>query len=330
MQKPILSMATMFAVTILAACVSPAAEQSRQAAEHKTLSVLFIGNSFTGRHNLSQVVKAMAEAGNPNLRFDVTTVIYGGRRLVDHWRLGTQNFVKISTLTPEEEQATVKSLEETLSKDPKDNHAKAALARHRELSKSLDAQRKKWDIVALQSYRDDLEGDKSLYVQHVPKFAELIKAQGGRVVLYETTPTTQNAKPLAAPPDPASVIEKAKIIGALAKRIDATVVPMSMVALRCQTVRPDLTLRFVNDAHLNQTMAYLTACTFYAALFNRSPEGLPIDAVTDTRSQDDKQRDKDRDGGPLKRTFSAQDRADLQRIAWEGLKQFKEVAEVRN
>lgn len=64
-------------------------------------------------------------------------------------------------------------------------------------------------------------------------------------------------------------------------------------------------------------MAYLTACTFYAALFRRSPEGLAIDRVTDTRSQD-KQRDKDRDGGPLKRTFSVKDRTDLQRIAWEG------------
>ena len=33
------------------------------AGEAKTLNVLFIGNSFTARHNLSTVVKAMAEAG---------------------------------------------------------------------------------------------------------------------------------------------------------------------------------------------------------------------------------------------------------------------------
>jgi serine/threonine protein kinase len=38
----------------------------------------------------------------------------------DHWHLGTQNFVKISTLTPEEEQATSRSLEETLAKDTED------------------------------------------------------------------------------------------------------------------------------------------------------------------------------------------------------------------
>ena len=326
MRKALLSMATMLATAILVSSVSTAAEPSPQAAKQKKLNVLFIGNSFTACHNLAQVVKAMAEAGDPNLSFDVTTVIYGGRRLVDHWRLGTPNFVKISTLTAEEEQATVKSLEEMIAKDPEDRYAPSALARHRQLSKSLDAQRKKWDLVVLQSYRDDLEGDKSLYAQYAPKFAELIKAQGGRVVLYETTPTTQNSKPLTAPPDPAVVTAKAQIIAGLAKRIDATVVPMSMVALRCQTVRPDLTLRYVNDGHLNQTMGYLTACTFYAALFNRSPEGLPIDTVNENMRSKDGKPAQDPDGGPLKRTFSAQDRADLQRIAWEGLKQFQQVA----
>ena len=325
MRKPLLSMATMLVAIILVSSVSPAAEPSPQAARQKKLNVLFIGNSFTACHNLAQVVKAMAEAGDPSLSFDVTTVIYGGRRLVDHWRLGTPNFVKISTLTAGEEQATVKSLEEMIAKDPKDRYAPSALARHRQLSKSLDAQRKKWDFVVLQSYRDDMEGDKSLYAQYAPKFAELIKAQGGRVVLYETTPTTQNSKPLTAPPDPAKVTEKAKTIAALAKQIDAIVVPMSVVALRCQTVRPDLALRYVKDSHLNQTMGYLTACTFYAALFNRSPEGLPIDTVNDNMRSKDSKPAQDPDGGPLKRTFPAKDRADLQRIAWEGLKQFQQV-----
>lgn len=325
MRKNFLSMAAVFVAFTLVCSVSPAAEPSQQAARPKKLNVLFIGNSFTACHNLAQVVKAMAEAGDPSLCFDVTTVIYGGRRLVDHWRLGTPNFVRIAELTAAEEQATIKSLEEMVAKDPKDKYAVAALARHRGLSKSLESMRKKWDIVVLQSYRDDLAGEKSLYVEYAPKYAELIKAQGGRVVLYETTPTTQNSKPLTSPPDSAVVTAKAKVIASLAKRINATVVPMSMVGLRCQTVRPDLPLRYVSDGHLNQTMGYLTACTFYAALFNRSPEGLPIDTVNDTRAKNGKPA-QDPDGGPLKRTFSAKDRADLQRIAWEGLKQFKELA----
>lgn len=297
----------------------------RQAVAKKTLHVLFIGNSFTACHNLSQVVKKMAEEGDADLSFNVTTVLYGGRRLVDHWRLGTANFVRLWELTAEEEQATVKSLEEMIAKDPKDKYAAAALARHRDLSKNLEAQRKKWDIVVLQSYRDDLEGEKSLYVEYAPRYADLIKAQGGRAVLYETTPTTQNSAALDAPPDPAAVIEKAKVIAGLAKRLGATAVPMSMVALRCQKDRPDLTLRYVKDSHLNQTMGYLTACTLYAALFNRSPEGLTVDTVNDTALKNGKPAE-DPDGGPLKRTFSARDRADLQRIAWEGLKEFQQLA----
>jgi hypothetical protein len=119
---------------------------------------------------------------------------------------------------------------------------------------------------------------------------------------------------------------KARTIAALAGRIDATVVPMSVVALRSQTARPDRTLRFVNDMHLNQTMAYLTACTFYAALFDRSPEGLPVDTVTDTRPLDANHPDKDKDGGPLAHKFSPQERAGLQRTAWDGWNQFRKLA----
>ena len=299
------------------------------AAEKKTLNVLFIGNSYTARHNLAKVVKAMAEAGNPELTFNITEVIYGGRRLVDHWRLGTQNYVRIADLTVAEEKATIVALKKAVADDPKDKYARGALRRHQGLLKNLDAQRKKWDIVVLQSYRDDVKGEKSLYVKYAPRFAELIKAQGARTVLYETTPHTQNAKPLTTPPDREKVLAKAQVIAALANRIDATVVPMSLVGLRCQTERPDFTLRFINDAHLNHTMAYLTACTFYAALFDRTPEGLPIDSITDIRFWDkgNKQYDKtkDRDGKPIKRTFAGKDLADLQRIAWEGLTEFKKI-----
>lgn len=296
------------------------------AGEAKTLNVLFIGNSFTARHNLSTVVKAMAEAGNPGLTFNRTDVIYGGRTLKDHWRLGTQNIVKQSTLTEAEEKATIAALEKD-AQDPKDKYAKSALERHAEVLAKLEANRKPWDIVILQSYRDDTEGDPTLYAEYAPKFAALAKAQGARVILYETTPQTQNEKPLTTAPDATPVLEKERAISALAKQIDATVAPMALVALRCQTQRPDLTLRFVNDAHLNQTMAYLTACTLYSALFNQSPVGLPIDSVTDIRSQEKPAHDKtkDRDGNPITRRFSDKDRADLQRIAWEGWQEFQKL-----
>jgi hypothetical protein len=234
--------------------------------------------------------------------------------------------VRRATITAADVKATIKTLEEVLAKDPQDNFARGAVRRQQELLASLDAPRKKWDFVVLQSYRDDTQKEASPYLEYAPKFAALIRAQGGRVVLYETTPDTQNATALTAAPDPAPVLAKARMIASLAARLDAAVVPMSIVALRCQTVRPDLTLRFVNDGHLNQTMAYLTACTFQAALFGRSPEGLPVDKVTDIRYLDDAHKDKDRDGLPITRRFSAQERAELQRIAWEGFQEFRKLA----
>ncbi|MEM8954161.1 MAG: hypothetical protein AAGD22_08430 [Verrucomicrobiota bacterium] len=309
-------------LTGLVSAAAPAAE-----AETDTLNVLFIGNSYTGRHNLSEIVKEMAEGGNPGLTLNPTTVIYGGRTLADHWRLGTQNIVNIANLTKTDEEATIASLKETIANNPEDSHAAKALSRHEELLANLESQRTNWDVVVLQSYRDDLEGDPTRYAQFAPKFAELAQAQGARVILYETTPTTQNLEALTTPPDPASVHEKAKAIAALADQINAHAAPMSLVALRCQTERPDLTLRFINDAHLNHTMAYLTACTLYAALFNESPQGNSVDSVTDIRflDNDPKNKDKDRDGNPITRTFNNKDLADLQRIAWQGYSEFQSL-----
>ncbi|MFK5923153.1 MAG: hypothetical protein QM496_13325 [Verrucomicrobiota bacterium] len=294
-----------------------------------TLNVLFIGNSYTTRHKLSQVVKAMAEAGQPGLTMNVTTIIYGGRTLADHWRLGSQNYLRLSALTAEEEQATIDSLEETIADNPKDNHAKSALNRHRGLLRTLDQPHKKWDIVVLQSYRDDIGKSPTLYAQYAPKFVEIIKNQGARAILYETSPTTQNAKPLKTAPDPTVTLKKEKAIAALADRIGADVVPMALVALRCQTERPDRTLRFINDAHLNHTMAYLTACTFYATLFKQSPEGLPIKSITDIRYFENPpktfDKSKDRDGQPIKRIFSDKDAAQLQKIAWDAYNEFQQM-----
>ena len=305
--------------------LSVLASRFAAAAEPQTLSALFIGNSFTARHTLSAVVKAMAEAGNPGLKLEVTPLLYGGRTLKDHWRLGTQNFVNFTTVKPAEVEATLAALKKTLAQDPTDSYAKQAITRQQELLGRLGGTRRKWDLVVLQSYRDDTQGAASSYLEYAPRFAALIKAQGGRTVLYETTPATQHATTLTTAPDRESVLAKARLIAALAAKLDAATVPMSLVALHCQTVRPDLTLRFVNDAHLNQTMAYLTACTFQAALFGRSPEGLALDSITDTRTRDAAHRDQDRDGQPLKRVFSARDRADLQRAAWAGYQEFQRL-----
>ncbi|MBL9203977.1 MAG: hypothetical protein JNN01_02730 [Opitutaceae bacterium] len=295
----------------------------------RTLRVLFLGNSFTNRHTLARIIKDMAEAGDPNLKLNYVSVIYAGRTLADHWKFASQNYIQVATLTAEEQARTIASLTALAAGEPKNGHLKSAVTRHTTLARDLENLRQPWDVVVLQSYKDDVDGEQSSYCQYVQKFAALAKAAGARVVLYETTPNTQNKRPVSVPPDQAPIVAKARVMAELARRVGGTVVPMSSVALRCQVTQPQFTLRYLNDAHPNQTMAYLTACTFYGVLFDRSPEGLPVDTVTETRPGTNP--DQDPDGHPLSRTFSAQERLQLQKAAWDGLQWFRATtAESRN
>ncbi len=182
----------------------------------ESINALFIGNSYTFRHDLPELVKRMAEDGNLNLKFTFTAVTYGGKILKDHWRLRTQNFINQSTLTVEEQEATINYLEETISNDPQDNYAITALGKHKELLRAISAgERQKWDVVILQSSKYDYHGAKSFYIEYAPLFAEIIKAQGAMVVLYETASLTQNALPLVSPPDREAVLAKEKHIAEL-------------------------------------------------------------------------------------------------------------------
>jgi len=299
------------------------------AQEEKTLNVLFIGNSFTARHNLADNVKAMAEEGNPGLTFKPDTVIYGGRTLSDHWQLGTQNVVNLHALTAEEVEASLATLNAGFENAKMNSYVKSAVTRQKQLLEGIGKPHPKWDVVVLQSYRDDLDGEPTKYAKFAPKFAELARAQGAKVILYETSPNTQNAKPLTAAPDPAPILKKSAAIAKLAKETGARTAPMSLAALKCQTERPDITLRFVNDAHLNHAMSYMTACAIYAAIFDKSPVGLKFDTVTDIRffEAEPGYKEKDRDGNPITRKFSEKDRTDLQTFAWEAYQESKKMSE---
>ena len=125
-----------FVVTAFLLNSAPAADTNSGARPARTtLKALFIGNSYTARHKLANVVKEMAEAGNPGLTFEPTTVIYGGRTLRDHWRFGTQNYVKLHALTRAEEEATNARTAEEAANREADNARKA------EQKASTEAQR---------------------------------------------------------------------------------------------------------------------------------------------------------------------------------------------
>ncbi|MFV1995415.1 MAG: hypothetical protein ACC661_08250, partial [Verrucomicrobiales bacterium] len=290
------------------------------------MNLLFVGNSFTARHNLAGIVGQLALAGDPDCGYRATKIIYGGQKLEAHWKLRSQNWVKAPGLTPGEQESTVAEMSAELAGRAKDKLFVSALQRQKRLLGLVrEGGIEKWDLVSLQSWPDKEGGLDSLYAEYARKFAKIARAQGARPILYETTPATQNAEALETPPDAAPALANARWLKQLGEELDALVVPMSLVANECQRARPDLTMRYVNDAHPNQVMAYLTACTFYSVLFERSPEGLPVNSVSDTKIVDPDHPELDPDGGPIKKILPEDLRNFLQRTAWEAVQKFNDL-----
>lgn len=51
----------------------------------KPVRVLFLGNSFTARSNLPDLVRILADAGTPSLKLETMAITYGGMTLQYHW-----------------------------------------------------------------------------------------------------------------------------------------------------------------------------------------------------------------------------------------------------
>jgi len=64
--------------------------------------------------------------------------------------------------------------------------------------------------------------------------------------------------------------------------------------------RPDIVLRMADARHPTLAGTYLAACTFFAALFNQSPEGLEYSAGLDKK-----------------------DAANLQGVAWQTILSYR-------
>jgi hypothetical protein len=160
-------------------------------------------------------------------------------------------------------------------------------------------------------------------VKYAGRFAEVAKQQNTKVILYLTAPYSLNKAPVSEPIEQERALRELHIAADLAKQTGALVVPVPLAVYLLQKKGTDLTLRYHNDGHPNQCGAYLTACLFYAAVFNRSPEGLPLSQVIETKIVDPKKPHNDPDGNPLKRGFSDSERTLLQRTAWEATEAFR-------
>lgn len=319
MRKILFKMIVFNALTIAAAL---------SAGEAQPIKMLFVGNSFTGMHDVPLLVKQLCENGQADAKVNYLRALSGGKRLRDHWeRYGNQIYLTLPERSAEQLERNCvemsKALAEQKASDKKAGHTpyRQRIANYQEWLKWMSESEATphLDYVVLQSHKDETGGLESLYAQYARKFAELAKKHGTRPILYVTAIDEQNAKPLTKPVDANPIMEKARYQAALANELDAKIVPVPLAVLKFQRKRPDLTLRYSTDTHLNQMCAYLTACCFYAVLFDKSPVGLTVREINSPFLRNKK----DPDGNPRNVVFPDDVALALQESAWEAVNEMK-------
>ncbi len=329
---------------IIILLVSLVSNFSATAQEQDEINILFIGNSFTARHDLSSLVKKVIEEGKSGLKVNVSTVIYGGQSLFQHTEYYySQTFIEQSTIDISAIKNRIEYMEKLLElneipqefihfwKDignttnvpdfPKD-YINIAIQRHKNLLNNNP--RTKWDYVVLQSWMDEAEDLNDSYSKYVRYLSNIAKEQGAEVVLYITAPDIQNQVPVSEPLKQDDVDREINYVLELAREIQPyAVVHVPLAINGIQLGGTDLTFRYVNDFHPNQRTAFLTANMFYAAFFNESTEGFDFNTVTENnpKGMDPGQ---DPDGNPATVFFEEDEKIYLQKMAYSAVMKFVE------
>ncbi|MEM9016757.1 MAG: hypothetical protein AAGC68_07065, partial [Verrucomicrobiota bacterium] len=266
---------------------SPAEERTKQT------SILFLGNSYTARHNIPDLVETILEEGDPSTDIQTERVIYGGQNMFKHATYYfSQSVLEQSTITEETIRERIAAMKGFLESDTAPNpgewdthwaavgkkdvpfaeihkHIRNAIKRHEGLLENNPKTR--WDYVVLQSWRDVSAEPEQAYAKYATQLAEIARAQGTEVILYMTSPETQNQDPVTEPFNPASAERDTAVGLALQEKLHPkAIVPVPLAIQRIQagteeSPGTELVFRYHNDGHPNQTCAFLTTNLFYAA-----------------------------------------------------------------
>ncbi|MEO0514387.1 MAG: hypothetical protein AAF086_03720 [Planctomycetota bacterium] len=329
---------------LIVAAASSLAEESVPA-DKQEVNVLFIGNSFTHRHDIPSLVKTIFQEGHPGLTVNTRKMIYGGQNMFTHWTyFKSQTFLEMNSISEDTIRQRMDQIQElqSLSELPSEyvaypktlgkkgnlpklatfqNALGWAFKQHEHLLKQNP--RTKWDYVVLQSWVDEHVDLEKGYAGWAMNFVEVAEQHDTKVILYITAPFVQNPEPVDQPRQEGQVALQMKVAQKLADQIDAyAVVPVPLAINMIQQGGTDLTFCYEKDFHPNQTTAFLTANLFYAAFFKQSPEGFAFDTVTETKLDDD---GKDPDGGDATVVFDESTKTYLQRIAYEAVEAFNQT-----
>ena len=128
-----------------------------------------------------------------------------------------------------------------------------------------------WDIVVMQGHSlGPISEDTAEPFRDAARlFAGIARENRARPVFFMTWAYTDR-------PDMTTRLDEAYT--AIGRELDAQVVPVGLAFAQATKDRPDLALRTNDRRHPTLAGTYLAACTFFAALYDRSPAGLEYDA----------------------------------------------------
>ena len=124
----------------------------------------------------------------------------------------------------------------------------------------------RWDRVVLQDRSGGPLEELESFRNHARLLDEEIKRHGAKTIFFMTWANKSR-------PRTQKILTEA--YGRIATELGAVPAPVGLAWEKAQALDVELNLHHIDDRHANPSGAYLTACVFYAVLFNASPEGLP-------------------------------------------------------
>lgn len=128
-----------------------------------------------------------------------------------------------------------------------------------------------WDVVVMQGHSlgPISEDTAEPFKNAARKFARIAREQGTRPVFFMTWAYTGK---------PEMTAELDAAYSDIGRELEAEVVPVGLAFARVTEERPNIDVRVADARHPSLAGTYLAACTFFAALYDQSPEGLDYDA----------------------------------------------------
>ena len=293
-------------IAVAVACLLPTAVRADEPPKAEKVRILFVANSYSHWNHLPRLLEAFVAAGQKR-DAEVMPFTSAGAPLSWHlkdgramkWLTGdTKDFVAGA-------ERGVAKVREQIAKDPDKGEGypgsyKITLKdqlREKEIE-SARAKDPRWDYVFLLFFTDDYAADDGEITQRVKTFADAARERKVVPIVWLPWGGTEDLKRYAP----------------IARELKVKLVPTSFAEQLHKSGKLAATtpVRW-GGGHPDARTTYLYACMFYAAMFDKSPEGLPVFKLRGYGEKD------------ANVELTPEEAARLQKSAWQAVQAYREL-----